>query len=174
MRLLQRRADLPRDHALTRSLTLLCAVALLAGAAANATMVADTGKQAQPQLTWLAHAEALEAAAAADKPVLVHFTADWCRWCTKMKQETYTDPAVAALMREDFITAMVDADREPQLKARYGVQGLPTIWFLTADGQGITYVPGFVDAPTFGKILRWIATGAYRTEPFDQFTASEG
>jgi len=159
--------------------TLLVAAAVAPGtaaaqAAAAAAAAADGAEAESPGLTWLAHDAALAAAAEQDRPVMIHFTADWCKWCQKMKAETYTDPAVAELLREDFVTAMVDADAHPQLKARYGVEGLPTVWFLTAAGDGITYVPGFVPAETFATLLRWVATGAYQTRSFEDFSASEG
>ena len=53
---------------------------------------------------------------------------------------------VAAALGRDFVPSLVDTDRRPDLKARYGVKGLPTIWFLTSAGEGITYIPGYVDA----------------------------
>jgi thioredoxin-related protein len=153
---------------------ILAAFALLLLALAPAGARAAEGEAATSAVDWRTHDEALAEAAEIGKPVMIHFTADWCRWCVKMKKETYTDETVAALLREEFVTAMVDADNSPQLKAAYGVQGLPTIWFLTAEGQGITYLPGFVDAATFGPVLRWISTGAYQSQSFEDFQSAEG
>ena len=92
----------------------------------------------------------------------------------EMKKEVYGQGDVAAVLNQDFVPAMVDTDRRPDLKAAYGVEGLPTIWFLTSAGEGITYIPGYVDAPTFRKILQWVATGAYAEQSFEEFTAVEG
>jgi uncharacterized protein YyaL (SSP411 family) len=132
------------------------------------------GGEADGPVDWRPYAAALQEAGEVGKPVMIHFTADWCGWCKKMKKETYTHPAVASLLNEAFVATMVDADRNPRLKARYGVQGLPTIWFLNSEGEGITYVPGFLDAATFAQVLRWVATGAYRTQSYEEFTAVEG
>ncbi len=152
------------------------AVAALLAASLLAAPAGAAGPTAEPDpgLTWLDHDAALAAAADQERPVMLHFTADWCRWCKKMKAETYTDPAVAELLREDFVTGMIDADENPDLKARYGVEGLPTIWFLTAAGDGITFVPGFVPAETFATLLRWVSSGAYTEESFEDFAGSEG
>ncbi len=156
------------------SMTILLLAGVLVGTAAPAlaAAAADDAGSEDSGLNWLAHDAALAAGAEQEKPVMIHFTAEWCTWCKKMKSETYADPAVAELLREDFVTAMVDADANPQLEARYGVEGLPTIWFLSAAGDGITYVPGFVPAETFGTLLRWVSTGAYQGRSFEDFSAS--
>lgn len=124
------------------------------------------------ELTWRSHAEAMPEAARKNKPVVIHFTADWCSWCTKMKKETYTDPAVAKLMQDDFITAMVDSDHNPLLSFVYGVQSLPTIWIVDSDGSGITKIAGYRDARAFRKQLEWVASEAYRTQSFDQYSST--
>lgn len=137
------------------ALTALCGIALAAG-----------------ELTWHSHAEAMPLAAKQDKPVIIHFTAEWCSWCTKMKKETYTDPAVAKLMTEDFITAMVDSDHNRLLGFLYGVQSLPTIWIVGSDGKGIAKISGYKDAGAFRKHLEWVASEAYRTQSFEQYSSA--
>ncbi|MEZ4389056.1 MAG: thioredoxin family protein [Candidatus Krumholzibacteriia bacterium] len=132
-------------------------------------LVSLAGLAAAGDLVWRSHAEALPEAARTGKPVIIHFTADWCSWCTKMKKETYTDPAVARLMTEDFITAMVDSDDNPLLNWIYGVQSLPTIWIVDSDGQGITKIAGFRDARAFAKQLEWVASKAYLTQSFNAY-----
>ncbi len=142
---------------------ILCATLILPVAALGASTTA---------LTWhdLAGGKAL--AAESGRPLVVHFTADWCKWCKVMQRDTYTDPAVDALLREAFVAVRIDTDREPRLRAEFGVQGLPTIWFLSAAGEPITYIPGYVDAPTFQQVLRWIASGAYKEQTFDAYLAA--
>ena len=149
------------------SILLMVCLTLPLAAAAVAAPAAD---QAQPVL-WRTYDQALAEAASSGKPVMIHFTAAWCRWCVKMKKETYTDPEVARLMGDGFVTAMVDTDRQPDIGARFGVESLPTVWFLTAQGQPITYAPGFMDAPTLRTVLRWVGSGAYATTSFEDFAA---
>ena len=147
------------------SILILSMLILVGGAAAG---------EREGAVAWRELDAALAEAAAVNKPVVVHFTAEWCGWCKKMKREVYARPEVAAALNADFVPAMVDTDRRPDLKARYGVRGLPTIWFLTSEGKGITAIPGYVDAPTFGTVLRWIASGAYAEQSFEDFSAAEG
>ncbi len=137
-------------------------------------IVLSVGSATAGGVVWRDHDTALAEAESADKPVMIHFTADWCGWCKKMKKEVYDLPDVAATLNTDFVPSMVDADKHPDLKARYGVQGLPTIWFVTSEGEGITYIPGYVDAPTFRKVLAWVSSGAYAEQSFEEFSATEG
>jgi len=148
---------------MNRILGILALITLLAGSTAAAGSV-----------DWRDHDTALAEAQSAGKPVMIHFTADWCGWCKKMKKEVYDLADVTAALNRDFVPSMVDADKHPELKARYGVQGLPTIWFVNSDGEGITYIPGYVDAPTFRKVLAWVSSGAYAEQSFEEFTATEG
>jgi len=139
------------------------------------TLLTITGSVAAEKdgpINWRSYDEALNESTSSGKPILIHFTADWCGWCKRMKRDTYSHPEVARLMNENFVPTMVDADDNPRLKAEYGVEGLPTIWFLKSPGEGITYVPGYVDAPTFKQLLQWVSSGAYTEQSFDDFTAT--
>ena len=90
------------------------------------------------------HAEAFARARAESKPVLLSISAVWCRGCREMDRTSYADPAVERLVTERFVAVRVDADRRPDIAERYGLGGLPTTAFLTAEGDlagGGTFVP---------------------------------
>jgi uncharacterized protein YyaL (SSP411 family) len=96
-------------------------------------------------ITWLPWgAEAFAKASAESKPVLLFISAAWCHWCREMDRTSYADPHVQELMRQRFIAIRVDGDKRPDINERYGLGGLPTTAFLTADGDvlgGGTFVP---------------------------------
>lgn len=85
-------------------------------------------------------ADVFARARAEDKPVLLSISAVWCHWCHVMDESTYSDPAVAELLRRHFVCVRVDADERPDLDARYNAGGWPTTAFLTSDGGVITAV----------------------------------
>ena len=167
--------------ALTAVAVLLAAAALApAPAAAAASPSAGqapaaqaAGSQAAPAkaeaIAWLDYEAGLARAKREGKPVLVNFWADWCKYCTKMKAETYTDAAVIAELNANFVPVTVNTTKEQARAREYFVRGLPTIWFLDKDGQRITNLPGFVDAPMFLKILRFISSRSYETMEFDAY-----
>jgi thiol:disulfide interchange protein DsbD len=98
--------------------------------------------------------EAVRAAAAAGRPVMFDFYADWCVSCKEMERFTFSVPAVqarlagAVLLQVD-VTANNDDDRA--LLRRFGLFGPPAILFFDATGRELTdrRVIGFQDADTF-------------------------
>jgi uncharacterized protein YyaL (SSP411 family) len=96
-------------------------------------------------ITWSPwSADAFARARGESKPVLLFISAAWCHWCEEMDRTSYADPAIQRLINEGFVAVRVDADKRPDIHERYGLGGLPTTAFLTADGDvlgGGTYVP---------------------------------
>jgi len=96
--------------------------------------------------------------AAADRPVLLDFYADWCVSCKEMEKYTFSDPKVAAQMRrmtllQVDVTANSDADKA--LLKRFGLFGPPGILFFDRQGKerpGLRVV-GYLPADKFIKVV---------------------
>ena len=97
-------------------------------------------------------AEALELAAETDRPILLSIGYSACHWCHVMERESFSDPEVAKLMNEGFVSIKVDREERPDVDAIYmravqsltGRGGWPLTVFLTPDGRpfyGGTYFP---------------------------------
>ena len=89
---------------------------------------------------WQAwNARTLEAAQAADKPILLSVGYAACHWCHVMAHESFENPAIAALMNALFINVKVDREERPDLDQIYqnvaqaltGGGGWPLTVFLT-------------------------------------------
>lgn len=158
----------------TRRIAAPLALTVLIGACAAAAFAAAADPQpAAPAkaaaIAWLGYQEGLARAKESKRPVLLAFTADWCKYCRKMKQETYTDAEVAAYLNENLVPVMVDTEKQRDVAGQYFVRSLPTIWFLDGEGNRIANLPGYVDAPTFLKVLKYIGTGSYKDTEFKAF-----
>lgn len=75
------------------------------------------------------------------KPMLVFFTAEWCRFCHQMANEAFVQEQVVKLS-ERFTCILVDADAEPDVCREFSVQAYPTILFLSPDGVLLQRVKG--------------------------------
>jgi len=64
-----------------------------------------------------------------DLPVMLYITAPWCEPCHLMERTTFADPEVIEAINADVIPIMVDADKRPDVDARYGKGGWPTTAF---------------------------------------------
>lgn len=125
-------------HARMFALLMLLA-ALVAGCSAQPadySSLSDINAQAEPSSDPYFQSEV----AAADTPVLVDFSAEWCSWCQKLKpvleqvEQTY-----AGRLK----VVEVDVDQRAELAAHYGAQSLPTL-ILFRDGQVVDAVVGYL------------------------------
>ena len=126
--------------------------------------------QDNPVDWWPWGEEALAAAKAEKKPILLSVGYAACHWCHVMAHESFENQEIAALMNEHFINIKVDREERPDLDAVYqaalslmGIQGgWPLTMFLDANGEpfaGGTYFPPRprYGRPGFEQILQQVA-----------------
>lgn len=107
-------------------------------------------------ISWRYNLEdALKTAKQKQMPIMIDFYTDWCGWCKKLDQETYSNSEVKKLA-EQFISVKIDGDRYPELISKYGVSGYPTIVFLSYEGGVDGTVVGFREAANFVTIMNGI------------------
>jgi len=84
------------------------------------------------------------------RPLMIDFYADWCGWCKKLDEETYSDPLLATFMK-NFVNMKINAElgEGPGLVKGYKISGYPYILFLDSDGEVIDWISGYLDADGF-------------------------
>ena len=120
--------------------------------------------------------EVLDYAQSQDKPILLSIGYAACHWCHVMEHESFEDPAIAALMNENFVSIKVDREERPDVDTIYmnaltflgQPGGWPLTMFLTPEGKpfwGGTYFPpeAKYGRPAFPDMLKRIAE-VYRNE----------
>ncbi len=68
------------------------------------------------------------------QPVLLFFTAEWCKYCHQLADDVLSLPEIQNLTRS-FQCIQIDADAHPELCKQYGVTGFPTLICLGPQGQ---------------------------------------
>ena len=110
------------------------------------------GRETSPYLLQHAHnpvdwypwgEEAFVRARTEDKPVLLSVGYSACHWCHVMERESFENPAIAAVMNDNFVNVKVDREERPDVDAVYmdavqainGHGGWPMTVFLAPDGR---------------------------------------
>jgi thiol:disulfide interchange protein DsbD len=128
----------------------------VAGAAALALGVWLAVSTPRASVEWAPFTgERLSQATRQGKPVVLDFYADWCIPCHELDRSTFTHPEVRRVLAR-FVPLKVDltSDKVEEiqaLRARFGVNGVPTVLFLTAEGSEVpnTRVVGFLPPQDF-------------------------
>ena len=130
-------------------------LAHLAARGAGAASAATAAPTFRPVRTV---AELDQALAAAGRPVMLDFYADWCVSCKEMERFTFSDQRIAARMREAVLLKADVTRNTPEDRAllkRFDLFGPPGIVFFDANGREVagTRVVGYQDATRFGQTL---------------------
>jgi thiol:disulfide interchange protein DsbD len=160
----------PRARLVARALAIAClgyAGALAAGSRLGSIdplhpLAGRAALETGPEFAPIRSIAELDAAVAqaktGGKPVMLDFYADWCVSCKEMERYTFTDPAVAAKLREFvLLRADVTANNEDDqaLFKRFKIFGPPTIAFYDRDGveQERYRQVGYMKAAPFAELL---------------------
>jgi thioredoxin-related protein len=127
------------------------------------------------------------------RPVFIDTYTDWCSWCKKLDQETFSNPVVADILNTRFYPVKFDAEGKENIsfqgrsfindgksgKAHQlavallkGQLSYPTVVFLNEKGQLLSPVPGYRTAKDMEELLSFFAEKAYEKQNFQDFQKS--
>ncbi|WP_152050272.1 thioredoxin family protein [Tautonia marina] len=89
------------------------------------------------------------------KPILVSVSSRGCGWCKQLERTTFRDPRVVEMLNGQTVPLKIDANdpAHESLVEALGLQAVPTLAAITADGRIVANQTGYLDAREF---LSWI------------------
>lgn len=142
-------------------------------------------------INWMSLEEAMAKSATSPKKIFVDVFTSWCKWCDKMEETTFRDPAIAQYINDNFYPVKFDAEQEQEISykdknygfSKSGKRGyhdlvkeltggrfsFPTLIFLDENQNLIQCVVGFKTPLQFEQISSYFADDHYRKIPWSSF-----
>lgn len=123
----------------------------------------NSNSQSSTTLNW--HPDvysAFKQAAAEGKNVFLYLEADWCGYCRKLEDETFTDPRVIDEAGEAFIWVKLDGDTDPdgqRFKDKFNVRGYPALILLDSNEEELDRIAGYVPPDRFLELVTGMREG---------------
>jgi uncharacterized protein len=118
-------------------------------------------QHARNPVDWYPWSDEAFAKAKRDKrPVFLSIGYSSCHWCRVMEEESFSDPDIAKLLNESFVSIKVDRDERPDLDAIFleatrtltGEAGWPNNLLLTPDGKPF-FAAGYIPKEKFRALI---------------------
>ncbi len=143
------------------------------------------------EVQWLTWEEAVELSQTQKKKFFVDIYTDWCSWCKKMDQNTFSQPNIVEYLNENYYSIKFDAEMQDEITigdntyrfVKSGKRGFhelafeitrgrlsyPTVVFLDEDMKIIQSLGGYWNAEEFKIMLSFFAENHYRNIPWSQY-----
>ncbi|MFZ4632742.1 MAG: thioredoxin family protein [Saprospiraceae bacterium] len=140
---------------------------------------------------WMTIEEAMLLQKGEKRKIFVDVYTDWCSWCKKMDQSTFSDPEVAAYLNSHYYPVRFNAEQTESIEykdktyrfVRNGNRGyhelsaewlqnrlsFPTVVFLDENLNLIQPLPGYQDAEKLQVVLEYFGTDSHRKTPWETF-----
>ncbi|MBL6706072.1 MAG: thioredoxin family protein [Planctomycetaceae bacterium] len=126
------------------------AVATFTIAGPIASLFNDTPKEIQWQTDLN---EAHQQSVLENRPMLLVFDADWCRYCDKMEKATFMDSSVVTYVNEKFVPVHLDLAGNMKIAEILEVERIPCTIALSPRADLLGRVVGYVNTVQYRETL---------------------
>lgn len=134
-------------------------------------------KSSSPKINWISFEEAYALHQSNPKKWIIDVSTEWCGWCKRMDQTTFSDSLVIDHVNSHFYAVALDGEHKGditigdqtyqfvnegnrgyhQLAAELigGKRSYPTIVFLSEALQNISVIPGYKNAESFLQLVEF-------------------
>jgi len=145
---------------------------------------------------WYTIEEAEKMAGKSPRPIFIDTYTDWCGWCKKMDNDTFTNSVIADLLNNKFYAVKFNAEGKEKVNflgqefvndGKYGnthqlavalLQGqlsYPTVVFMLKDETNkfqVAPIPGYKKASEMETILNYFSDNNYKSTTWEDFQKS--
>ncbi len=141
---------------------------------------------ATEMVQWQRLEYAQKHAAEQGKTVLIFVEADWCGICRRMLRDVFPDQEVQLRIDNSYVPVMINVESRKQVlyngetythrefARSMGVGAVPTLLFVSADGEVMAHKTGFVSVDQMTVLLDFIVSDKFGTLSFDEFLSEGG
>lgn len=98
---------------------------------------------------------AIDKAAQLNKPVMLHFYANWCQPCKKLRKKTFNNKELAELLNKYFVNIKLNIDtKEGRVQsAKYNIDGFPVVMLFNLNGEMVYRQTGYQEASAIIPVI---------------------
>ena len=156
------------------------------------TLAPKPGKKGKGKVNWITLEDAAAKIKKEPRKVIIDVYTDWCGWCKKMDQSTFTNPAVAEYINANFYAVKLDAEgKDPitingktyKYNPKYrshevavtllsGQMSYPSTVYLDEKMAILAPVPGYLDAAAMKSLLTYFGDNHYKKKSYQKYSAT--
>jgi thioredoxin-related protein len=143
------------------------------------------------QVNWMTLEEAVEKNKTEKRKIFIDVYTDWCGWCKRMDETTFSDYRVAEYLNKNFYVVKFNAEQQQDIVfknktyhfKKVGTRGYhelaaewlnnrlsyPTVVFLNEEMELIQPLPNYVEAARFETIITYFGTNSYKKTPWETY-----
>ena len=143
------------------------------------------------KINWMSIEEAEAASKDEPRKVIVDVYTDWCGWCKRMDQTTFSNPVIANYINENYYAVKLDAEQKDSINFKdhtfkfvaqgrrgyhelaaallNGKMSYPNIVYMNEQMQVIQAVPGYQDAKSFEQVIKFFGEDHFSNTSWEDF-----